>query len=145
MNFCERFFIAFAKVFYRFVLDKNIKIYIIMKKLLLLFVNLLLSVSISADDIPLLPPDGGHNGDPIPQHAPTLLPSADYTNGVLTIYSIYAIEDMTVIIKDADGEVLYSTMVDVLNTAILYLPTNILNSMATLEIIYGDCHLYGEF
>lgn len=116
-----------------------------MKKLLLLFVNLLISISISADDIPLLPPDDGHGPDQKPQHAPALQPSADYTNGVLTIYSIYAIEDMTVIIKDADGEVLYSTMVDVLNTAILYLPTNILNSMATLEIIYGDYHLYGEF
>lgn len=116
-----------------------------MKKLLLLFVNLLISVSISADDIPLLPPGDGNDENPTPHHVPALLPNADYTNGVLTIYSLYAIEDMTVIIKDVDGEVLYSTMVDVLNTAILYLPTNILNSMVTLEIIYGDCHLYGEF
>lgn len=116
-----------------------------MKKTFLFLISMLISVGISADDIPLLPPGDGHGPDQKPQHAPALLPSADYTNGVLTIYSIYAIEDMTVIIKDADGEVLYSTMVDVSNTAILYLPTTILNSMATLEIIYDDCHLYGEF
>lgn len=105
----------------------------------------LLSFNVCATEIPLgnYPPP--YEDIPGPQHAPTLLPSVDYTNGVITIYSPYAIEDMTVIIKDADGEVLYSTLVDVSNTAILYLPTNILNSMATLEIIYGDCYLYGEF
>ena len=52
---------------------------------------------------------------------------------------------MTIIIKDADGVVLYSTMVDVSSTAIIALPSGILGSMATLEIIYGDHHLYGEF
>ena len=80
-----------------------------------------------------------------PHHAPALLPSVDYTNGVLTVYSPYAIEDMTVIICDADGNVLYSTVLDVANTAVINLPMSILDSMATLEIIYDDRHLYGEF
>ena len=95
-------------------------------------------------DIPLS--DGNdHVGDQKPQHAPALLPSAGYEDGVLTIYSPYAIEDMTIIICDADGNVLYNTVLDVTNTAVINLPMNILDSMATLEIIYDDRHLYGEF
>lgn len=69
----------------------------------------------------------------------------DDDDGVLTIFSPFTIEDMTIIIKDANGVVLYSAMVDVSNTAINSLPSGVLGTMATLEIIYGGHHLYGEF
>lgn len=83
--------------------------------------------------------------DTKPQHAPMLTPNVDYESGVLAIYSPYAIEDMMVIIKDSGGEILYTTGVCVSNTATIVLPSSILTSMCTLEIIYGDCFLYGEF
>lgn len=105
----------------------------------------LFSIQIEADEIPLGANPFDHEGHPVPQHAPALLPSADYEDGVLTIYSPYAIADMTVIIYDSDGNVLYSAVVDVANTAIINLPSDILGTMATLEIIYDDRHLYGEF
>lgn len=115
-----------------------------MKKLSLTMLSFLFAFCSWATEIPLS--DGPEHWEiGKPQHAPALLPSADYDDGVLTIYSPYAIEDMTIIIKDADGVVLYSTMVDVSSTAIIALPSGILGSMATLEIIYGDHHLYGEF
>ncbi|MBO4531368.1 MAG: DUF3244 domain-containing protein [Paludibacteraceae bacterium] len=116
-----------------------------MKKLSLTMLSFLFAFCSWATEIPMSVTPPGHQGDITPHHAPALLPSADYDDGVLTIYSPYAIEDMTIIIKDADGVVFYSTMVDVSSTAIIALPSGILGSMATLEIIYGDHHLYGEF
>lgn len=116
-----------------------------MKRFYLLMVGIIFSVSSWADPISLTQLPNDYNEDPQPHHAPALLPSADYDDGMLSIYSPYAIEDMAIVIKDANGVVLYSTMVDVSNTAIVALPNGIFNSMATLEIIYGDHHLYGEF
>lgn len=115
-----------------------------MKRFFILVASTIFAFCSWADPIDLIQlPE--HNGDSKPHHAPTLLPSVDYDDGVLVIYSPYAIEDMTIIIKDADGVVLYSTMVDVSNTAVIPLPSGILGTMATLEIIYGGHHLYGEF
>lgn len=116
-----------------------------MKKLSLTMLSFLFAFCSWATEIPMSVTPPGHQGDITPHHVPALLPSADYEDGILTIYSPYAIEDMTIIIKDANGNVLYSTVVDVANTAVINLPMSILDSMATLEVIYGDYHLYGEF
>lgn len=116
-----------------------------MKRFFLLVASAIFAFNSWADPIGLTELPNDYNDDTKPHHAPALLPSADYTDGVLTIYSPYAIEDMTIVINDADGDVLYSTVVDVTNTTVINLPMSILDSMATLEVIYGDRHLYGEF
>ena len=116
-----------------------------MKKIIPVCLLALFFMKVEAVEIPLTALPFDYQGATKPQHAPALLPSVDYTNGVLTIYSPWTIDSMTVIIKDANGTVLYSTVVDVANTAVLNLPENILSTMETLEIIFGDRHLYGEF
>ncbi len=101
-------------------------------------------ISIKADPIPLGPPDIGDVG--MPHKAPTILPTADYTDGVLSIQSTFPLSDVTVIIRDEEGTLLYTYFIySVLGNSIHTLPSSILSDMYSVELLYGSFHLIGYF
>ena len=77
-----------------------------MKKAILTLLLLIACGVTYADPIPLEPPDIGDVG--MPHKAPTILPTADYTDGVLSIQSTFPLSDVTVIIRDEEGTLLYT-------------------------------------
>ena len=116
-----------------------------MKNLLIMCCCLMASVFCFADDIPLLknPPES-HGGND--NRGQALLPSVDYTAGVVTIFVPYQIEDMEVTIRDNQGEVLYSTIIPVINVQhSIVLSDTVDADKYTIQIGYDDIHLIGWF
>ena len=116
-----------------------------MKKSFLFLLVLLSSVFCFADDIQLLknPPES-HGGND--NRGQALLPSVDYTAGVVTIFVPYQIEDMEVTIRDNQGEVLYSTIIPVINIQhSIVLSDTVDADKYTIQIAYDDIHLIGWF
>lgn len=81
------------------------------------------------------------------QHkAPAILPTVDYTDGILTVQSTIPLSDVTVIIRDEEGTLLYTYFIySVAGNYILSLPSSILNDMYSVELVYGSIHLIGYF
>ena len=115
-----------------------------MKKAILTLLLLIACGVTYADPIPLGPPDIGDVG--MPHKAPTILPTADYTDGVLSIQSTFPLSDVTVIIRDEEGTLLYTYFIySVLGNSIHTLPSSILSDMYSVELLYGSFHLIGYF
>ena len=86
---------------------------------------------------------GDGNGGPA--HAPALLPTLCYEGTAFTLTAPYDIEDLEIIISDANGNVLYYNKVDVpAGPYVFYVPSAILADMALVELYYGDTYLYGN-
>ena len=117
-----------------------------MKKLFIVCLSLFLSVGTWAQstNVPLI--KGGYlGGGPKPQHAPALLPTLCYEGTAFTLTAPYDIEDLEIIISDANGNVLYYNKVDVpAGPYVFYVPSSILADMALVELYYGDTYLYGD-
>lgn len=81
------------------------------------------------------------------QHkAPTIMPTVDYTDGILTIQSTIPLSDVTVIIRDDEGALLYTYYIySVTGIYDLSLPSSILSDMYSVELLYGSIHLIGYF
>ena len=68
-----------------------------------------------------------------------------YEGTAFTLTTPYDIEDLEIVISDADGNTLYYNKVDVTaGSFIFYVPSEILDEMALIELYYGDTYLYGE-
>ena len=66
------------------------------------------------------------------------------SNGTRVFEAKYDIEDLEIIISDANGNVLYYNKVDVpAGPYVFYVPSSILADMALVELYYGDTYLYG--
>lgn len=116
-----------------------------MKKFALFFIVLLSSVFCFADGIPMVgdPPDS-HSGED--NRGQTLLPTVDYTSGVITIFVSSQIDDMAVTIRDNQGAVLYSTVIPVIIVQhSIVLPDDVDANKYSIQIAYGDIHLIGFF
>ena len=91
---------------------------------------------------------GNGNGGPIgsgPAHAPALIPTLCYEGTAFTLTAPYDIEDLEIVISDADGNTLYYNKVDVTaGSFIFYVPSEILDEMALIELYYGNTYLYGD-
>ena len=75
-----------------------------------------------------------------------LLPTIDYTNSEVTIFVPYQINDMAVTIRDNQGEVLYSTIIPVINVQhSIVLSDTVDADKYTIQIAYDDIHLIGWF
>ncbi len=86
---------------------------------------------------------GGSYGGPA--HAPALLPTLCYEGTAFTLTVPYDIEDLEIVISDANGNVLYYNKVDVAaGPYVFYVPSSILSDMALVELYYGDTYLYGD-
>ena len=67
------------------------------------------------------------------------------SNGTRVFEAKYDIEDLEIIISDANGNVLYYNKVDVTaGPYVFYVPSAILADMALIELYYGDTYLYGD-
>ena len=58
----------------------------------------------------------------------------------------YELEDVTIVIRDEDGLVLYYDVVSSITDYYMFLLTDdVIADMYSIELYYGDWHLYGEF
>ena len=115
-----------------------------MKSIIIKFAVLLFSLNSAAATIPLGDNPPNEEG---PEHkAPARFPFVNYDDNELTIWSPYIIYDVEIVIKDAYGSVLYSEVLDELDYSYTFqLDEEDFNSMYSIELIYGDHHLYGYF
>ena len=81
-----------------------------------------------------------------PRKAPTILPTVFYEDGILTVQSTIPLSEVTVIIRDEEGTLLYTYFIySVAGNFIHSLPSSILNDMYSVELVYGSFHLIGYF
>lgn len=116
-----------------------------MKGLLIAICFLFTSAFCLADDIPMRgdPPES-HSGND--DRGQVLLPTVDYTSGVVTIFVPCQIEDMAVIIRDSQGEILYSTIIPAINVQHSIVLSDYVDAdKFSIQIAYGDIHLIGWF
>jgi hypothetical protein len=116
-----------------------------MKKVFVVLLALLSSAFCFADEINMVgdPPDS-HTGDG--DRSIIQLPTIDYTNGEVTIFVPYQIDDMEVTIRDNQGEVLYYTVIPaILVQHSIVLPDNVDADKYSIQIAYDDIHLIGWF
>ncbi len=116
-----------------------------MKGLLIAISFLFTSAFCIADDIPMRgdPPES-HSGND--DRGQVLLPTVDYTSGVVTIFVPCQIEDMAVIIRGIQGEVLYSTVIPaILEQHSIVLSDYVDANKFSIQIAYCDIHLIGWF
>ena len=117
-----------------------------MKKLFIVCLSLFLSVGTWAQstNVNLHYGGPGFGGTLKPQHAPALLPNLCFEGTAFTLTAPYDIEDLEIIISDANGNVLYYNNVDVTaGPYVFYVPSSILADMVLVELYYGDTYLYG--
>lgn len=89
---------------------------------------------------------GDDYGRPKPQHVPPLLPELGYDGNTFVLSVPYELEDVTIVIRDEDGLVLYYDVVSSITDYYMFLLTDdIIADMYSIELYYGDRHLYGEF
>lgn len=92
-----------------------------------------------------LRPGGPIGGTNKPQHAPALLPTLCYDGTTFTLTAPYDIEDLEIVISDANGNILYYNNVDVTAGSYIFnVPASILNDMVLVELYYGNTYLYGD-
>ena len=116
-----------------------------MNKSFLFLLLLLSSVCCFADGVNMVgdPPDS-HTGDG--HRGQALLPTVDYTDGEVTIDVPYQIEDMAVIIRDSQGEILYSTIIPAINVQhSIVLSDDVDANKFSIQIAYNNIHLIGWF
>lgn len=115
-----------------------------MKSILIKFAVLLFSLNSTAATIPLSDNPPIEEGS---EHkAPARLPLVDYDDNELTIWSPYIMYNVEIVIKNVYGSVLYYEALDELDYSYTFqLDEEDFNSMYSIELIYGDHHLYGYF
>lgn len=58
----------------------------------------------------------------------------------------YELDDVTIVIRDEDGTVLYYNTVSTIADYYMFVLSNdVIADMFSIELYYGDYHLYGEF
>ena len=83
---------------------------------------------------------------PVPRHTPALLPVLGYDGNTFVLATPYELEDVTIVIRDENGTVLYYDTVSSINDYYMFLLTDdVIADMFSIELYYGDRHLYGEF
>ncbi len=87
-----------------------------------------------------------HKDDTKPHHAPPLLPVLGYDGNTFVLATPYELDDVTIVIRDEDGTVLYYNTVSTIADYYMFVLSNdVIADMFSIELYYGDYHLYGEF
>lgn len=87
-----------------------------------------------------------HKDDTKPHHAPPLLPVLGYDGNTFVLATPYELEDVTIVIRDENGTVLYyDTVSSITDYYMFLLDDDTLADLFSIELYYGDWHLYGEF
>lgn len=82
---------------------------------------------------------GGH-------HAPPLLPILGYEDNTFVLATPYELGNVTIVIRDEDGSILYYDVVSSITDYYMFqLSDDVIADMFSIELYYGDCHIYGEF
>ena len=69
-----------------------------------------------------------------------------YEDNTFVLATPYELENVTIVIRDEDGSVLYYDVVSSITDYYMFLLTNdVIEDMFSIELYYGDYHLYGEF
>lgn len=77
---------------------------------------------------------------------PPLLPVLGYDGNTFVLATPYELEDVTIVIRDENGTVLYYNTVSNITDYYMFLLTDdVIADMFSIELYYGDRHLYGEF
>lgn len=131
-----------------------------MKKLLFLLALLaMMSASVYADQswggyfvdttpacIQYIIMENGNPERPRDHHAPALLPVLGYDGNTFVLATPYELEDVTIVIRDENGTVLYYDTVNSITDYYMFqLTDDVIADMFSIELYYGDRHLYGEF
>lgn len=97
--------------------------------------------------VQLLPCQGNDDDcHPKGHRQPTLLPELAYEGNTFVLAVPYVLNDVTIVIRDEDGLVLYYDVVSTITDYYMFLLTNdVIADMYSIELYYGDYHLYGEF
>lgn len=117
-----------------------------MKKYLL-FILLLFTANINclAEEIEMYEDSEYNEDDGHPHKSPPIKPHVFYENQILTISSQITLSNATIIIRDAEGNVIYSLFIIGLSG---YYSCNLPYSeqeMYSIELIYSGYHLLGYF
>lgn len=76
----------------------------------------------------------------------TSLPILGYDGNTFVLAVPYELENVTIIIRDEDGIVLYyNTVSSITDYYMFQLSDDVIADMFSIELYYGDWHLYGEF
>ena len=69
-----------------------------------------------------------------------------YSGNTFVLATSYELENVTIVIRDEDGSVLfYDVVSSITNYYMFQLSDDVIADMFSIELYYGDCHLYGEF
>ena len=74
------------------------------------------------------------------------LPEFAYEGNMFVLAVPYELENVTIVIRDEDGTVLYYNSVSSITDYYMFVLSNdVIADMFSIELYYGDYHLYGEF
>ena len=83
---------------------------------------------------------------PRDHHAPALLPELAYDGNTFVLATPYGLENVTIVIRDENGTVLYyDTVSSITDYYMFQLTDDVIADMFSIELYYGYRHLYGEF
>ena len=89
--------------------------------------------------------DGGE-GRPKDHRSQELLPELGYDGSTFVLATSYELDDVAIVIRDEDGTVLYYDVVSCISDYYMFqLSDSVIADMFSIELYYGDHHLYGEF
>lgn len=78
--------------------------------------------------------------------SPISLPELGYSDNTFVLATPYELEDVTIVIRDENGTVLYYDTVNSITDYYMFQLSNyVIADMFSIELYYGDWHLYGEF
>jgi hypothetical protein len=85
-------------------------------------------------------------GRPVEHRATEILPVLGYSGNTFVLATSYELENVTIVIRDEDGSILYYDVVSSITDYYMFqLSDDVIADMFSIELYYGDCHLYGEF
>lgn len=132
-----------------------------MKKSIILFLFGILSASVSAEqnwgqyfidnnpicvEFNLYGIGNGNSDHPGPHREPDYFPVLGYEGNTFVLAVPYELENVTIVIRDEDGIVLYyNTVSSITDYYMFQLSNDVIADMFSIELYYGDVHLYGEF
>lgn len=114
------------------------------KKTILSFLLLMASAILIAGEVPMSPYDDEPK-DGQPHRGPMNLPTVFYDNDVLEVSNSFSLTQVTMIIRNDEGDVIaFSTFnVDTYYSTIL--SNDVADEMYSIELYYDNIHLIGYF
>lgn len=114
-----------------------------MKKVICFFTIFLVPLYIQSYNVHLQRIEEVGNGKE--KRAPMLLPTVYYEDNVLELCNSFPLMQVTIVIRNNDGEEIFLSTADVYTRYITTIPDDVTDEMYTIELFYGCMHLIGHF